>query len=411
MPPLDAEPPALPIRAIQRFDLNQLPPDEAQELKEAVCDAVLERTRRVVSGERGYGASILGSKPSRVLSTGFLVPRLNSGDEDESNDIQIPTHGIDFRIHAAVRGEIVARAKFSLYARVLPTSAEVFDQARGLRPKARLNAAAASHLQDVLHARVRAEIDPLNIKGPARQKARAAVLLSCYKEMGIRHPAGDTIGEDMERDAGADDGGAVFQGERGEDLQIPDALSVPFDIPEKYVRIEVAVPDLALPLPYDRGAWQAAADAHEVALNLATRRAFEGWLATEDGRRMAWRKVRAPSSAFWSTENWDAFLERVRNRGRNLSWPNYSQGCELRCWCSPRPSRWSQGRSRCVSPSRTTRSASRISRTVYSRLPSRSRYHGTRCAGCRWSGSSCEATTQLASCGFPPWASTRASSM
>lgn len=337
MPPLDAEPPAVQVRAIRRLDLNQLPPDEAQELKEAVCDALLERTRRVVSGERDYGAAILGSKPSRVLSSGFLVPRLNSGDEDESNDIQIPTHGIDFRIHAAERGEIVVRTKFSLYARVLPTSAEVFDQARGLRPKAQLNAAAASHLQDVLHARVRAEIDPTNIKGPARQKARAAILLSCYKEMGILHPAGDAIGEDMERDAGADDGGAVFQGERGEDLQIPDALSVPFDVPERYVRIEVAVPDLALPLPYDRGAWQAAADAHEVALNLTTRRAFEDWLATEDGRRMAWRNVRAPSSAFWSTGSWDAFLERIRNERPQPELADLFPGMRAKVLVQPAP--------------------------------------------------------------------------
>lgn len=336
MPPLDAEQPAEPIRSLRRFDLNQLPQDEAQELKEAVCDAVLERTRRVVSGEGSFGASILGSKPSRVLSSGFLVPRLNSGDEDESNDIQIPTHGIDFRIHAAAQGEIRVRARFSLYARVLPTSAEVFDSARGLRPKARLNPAAAQHLRDLLHTRVRAEIAP-ETKGAKRQKERAAILLACYREMGIRHPAGEAIGEDLERDPGADEGDAVFQGERGEDLQIPDNLSVPFDIPEKYVRIEVAVPELVLPLPYDRGAWQAAADAHETALNLATRRAFEDWLATEDGRRSAWRKTRAPSSAFWSPELWDAFLDGIRTNGRPPEMKDLFPGMRAKVLVQPAP--------------------------------------------------------------------------
>jgi hypothetical protein len=35
--------------------------DARQEIKEAVCDAVLDRVRRVVSGEGTYGASILGA--------------------------------------------------------------------------------------------------------------------------------------------------------------------------------------------------------------------------------------------------------------------------------------------------------------------------------------------------------------
>ena len=51
--------------------------DDRQHLKEAVCDAVLERTRRVVSGEGVHGAVVPGEKPSRVLSSAFILPRLN----------------------------------------------------------------------------------------------------------------------------------------------------------------------------------------------------------------------------------------------------------------------------------------------------------------------------------------------
>jgi hypothetical protein len=46
--------------------LDGMQRDERQELKEAVCDAILERTRRVVSGEGPHGEVILGEKPSRV---------------------------------------------------------------------------------------------------------------------------------------------------------------------------------------------------------------------------------------------------------------------------------------------------------------------------------------------------------
>lgn len=54
---------------------GDMDPNELQELKEAVCDAVLERSRRVLSGSGEHGRAILGDKPSRVLSSGFILPR------------------------------------------------------------------------------------------------------------------------------------------------------------------------------------------------------------------------------------------------------------------------------------------------------------------------------------------------
>ena len=44
------------------ISLEGMSSDERQELKEAVCDAVLERTRRVVSGDGVHGEVILGGK-------------------------------------------------------------------------------------------------------------------------------------------------------------------------------------------------------------------------------------------------------------------------------------------------------------------------------------------------------------
>src|SRR4051812_30466062 len=57
--------------------MADLDADARQEIKEAVCDAVLERLRRVVSGEGTFGSSVLGDRPSRVLSSGFLLPGIN----------------------------------------------------------------------------------------------------------------------------------------------------------------------------------------------------------------------------------------------------------------------------------------------------------------------------------------------
>ncbi len=57
--------------------LRDLSTDDRQLLKEAVCDAVLSRTRAVVSGENEFGAAVLGGRPSRTLSSGFILPRIN----------------------------------------------------------------------------------------------------------------------------------------------------------------------------------------------------------------------------------------------------------------------------------------------------------------------------------------------
>ena len=88
--------------------------DELKELKEAVCDAVLERTRRAVSGEGDFGRVILGDKPSRILSSGFVLPRLNADGDDESSDIRIAAHGMDLRIYMAGEGAIDVRPSFSV---------------------------------------------------------------------------------------------------------------------------------------------------------------------------------------------------------------------------------------------------------------------------------------------------------
>src|SRR3546814_2767153 len=101
--------------------LDEMQWDDRQQLKEAVCDAVLERTRRVVSGEGVHGAVVLGEKPSRILSSAFILPRLNEDGDDESSDIKIPAHGIDLRVRPAA-GVLHVRPSLSVYVGALPSA-------------------------------------------------------------------------------------------------------------------------------------------------------------------------------------------------------------------------------------------------------------------------------------------------
>jgi hypothetical protein len=98
--------------------LTGMSADDRQELKEAVCDAVLERTRQVVSGDREFGRIVLGDRPARKLSSAFILPRLDENGDDESSDIRIAAHGLDFRILPGSTGAIVIRPAFNVYGRV-----------------------------------------------------------------------------------------------------------------------------------------------------------------------------------------------------------------------------------------------------------------------------------------------------
>ena len=126
--------------------LTGMSADDRQELKEAVCDAVIERTRQVVSGDREFGRIVLNDRPARKLSSGFILPRLDENGDDESSDIRIATHGLDFRILPGATGALVIRPAFNVYVRALPTTEELFARNGWLIPQPGFNQAAKTQI-------------------------------------------------------------------------------------------------------------------------------------------------------------------------------------------------------------------------------------------------------------------------
>src|SRR3954465_12090766 len=116
--------------------------DERQLLKEAVCDAILERTRRLVSGDGEVGRTIVGAKPSRLLSSGFILPRIDEDGDDESSDIRLAAHGLDLRLRSA-EGTLRITPSFAVYLRVLPSAEDLFAREGRLIPRAELSSDAA----------------------------------------------------------------------------------------------------------------------------------------------------------------------------------------------------------------------------------------------------------------------------
>jgi hypothetical protein len=284
--------------------------DDRQQLKEAVCDAVLERTRRIVSGEGVHGAVVLGEKPSRVLSSSFILPRLNEDGDDESSDIKIPAHGIDLRVRPAA-GVLQVRPSFSVYVRALPSAAELFARDGRLIPRADFNDAARQHAKDQINRRSSAEI-PRGTPSGERAVRRAAISREIYIAMGVGVPPAARLPGGDERDDAAIEDGMPPSQVLGGRLRIPDRLSRRYDIPQKWIRLRVEVPPLALPLPCESDRWVALAADHKTRLLHAIRTTYLDWIASASGQSEAWRNLHPPSDAFWEPDDWERFLANAR---------------------------------------------------------------------------------------------------
>ncbi|MCW8916707.1 MAG: hypothetical protein OQK24_12765, partial [Magnetovibrio sp.] len=103
--------------------------------KEAVCDAILNLVLERSAGIGKRGTFVFGKKPHRHFVSGFLLPKFDaSGDGDETSDIHLNVHGLDFRVDANVDEEITIYPNFSIYVRVLPSWEELQSSRYGLRP-------------------------------------------------------------------------------------------------------------------------------------------------------------------------------------------------------------------------------------------------------------------------------------
>ena len=95
------------------------------ELKEAVCDALVNTVVGRVSGIDDEGRVVYGRSPRRSIVSGQLIPRFDVRGEDETSDIRIAALGLDFVLDNLSAGALVACPRYSIYVRVLPTWADV----------------------------------------------------------------------------------------------------------------------------------------------------------------------------------------------------------------------------------------------------------------------------------------------
>lgn len=303
---MSALPSAPPVQS-RDVDKMGLPGDDLQELKEAVCDALIERTRRAIAGEDEFGAMILGAKPSKTLVSGFLLPSLDKNGDEVVSDISISTHGMDVKIDGRQPGQILVRPSFAMYVRVLPEADDLFDPRLSLRPMPRPKKAVQDEINAEKKERVKKEV-PAEATGLERRKVIDRIVQEIHQKHGIVLTATQMGTEEK---VGEQDG-EVVEVITDLEVRIPDDKGMREEIPEAWLRLPVALPVLMLPLPYDQETWKTTVEAYGKDMNQAVRQAFDLWGDSEVGKQKAWRPREAPPSAFWNKDNWNKFLEEVR---------------------------------------------------------------------------------------------------
>ena len=120
-------------------DLRSLQPNLAPvitEAKEALVDALLNRTWQRCSGWDSEGSFVYGVKPSQRFVSGFLLPRFDElGVQDETSDIHISAHGLDFQVFSGAHGIVAVTVQLSIYIRVLPGWDELINHSLDIMPQ------------------------------------------------------------------------------------------------------------------------------------------------------------------------------------------------------------------------------------------------------------------------------------
>ena len=307
-----------------------------QELKEAICNALVNLTIERVNGSGDIGKYVYGFSPRRSIVSGQLLPRFDQAQEDETSDIHIAAIGIDFQVDANATGEASATPDFSVYVRVLPDWNELRDENLHLdidfKLKPDVQSAIDARMRDLKQQRFGAagvatpqwaKLTPhqkLEVKS-TRETISREVLQQAYGEHNIRLYAEDTtLPPSAETPAPSSDGSSQDE-EQEVRLQIGRLLQrgreIPFnllessDIPAKWRRIPIALPTFRWQLSLAVEALKEEAAAYSVQLRAETERQVHAWLDSSEGRRDAWRDGQIRPEDIATPEAWAAFRSRL----------------------------------------------------------------------------------------------------
>jgi hypothetical protein len=324
-----------------------------QELKEAVCNALVNLTVARVSGSDSEGRVLFGRSPRRSIVSGQLLPRFDlTGQDDETSDIRIAALGVDFHLDADANGSSTVTPRFSVYIRVFPDWSEIADEALGLDIEFKLRPAVQIAI-DARIAQLRSQrFTEAGVATPdwprlnpeqrqriqlRRSEIQVEVRRQAYLEQGIELGQVDdqflvTISpNDDDSDSSAtsaslqsaqvppatpnnpDNSSAPLRIDRllKRGRSVPFALLDPAPAPAKWRRIDLSFAPLVWQLLVDADTLRAQLVDYSRAMRQNALQQVTDWINSDQGLREVWRDVRVEPQDITSEQAWTAFRNRA----------------------------------------------------------------------------------------------------
>lgn len=310
-------------------------------LKEAVLDGLLNMTYAHISGDGEVGKYLYGARPRTLLNSGFLLPQQTPfGDDEVISPIWISSHGTQLQVSLKAETRISIQPRLSLYVRVLPTEKELS------RPDCKaiftLKPEVAREIKDERNRRLEAEWE--RVKGnyaskrvhPEWKSIRERILEEVYVERGI--PPRLVLDIDVEEpptepDASVEDTPPIegVQANVDEAASINDEYFEPLNVPHKWMRLDISVPELTLDLSESNDSIQSTAADHVEKMHEAIALQLKSWIESDDkisgGKLWGYRsQLSVPPSKY---KHWQHFLDLARSSSNELAVPEITLGWDI----------------------------------------------------------------------------------
>ncbi|MGR3496582.1 DEAD/DEAH box helicase family protein [Citreimonas sp.] len=323
------------------------------ELKEAVCDALVNALVHRVAGADERGRDLLGSSPRRGIFAGQLLPRFdNSGQDDETTDIRVAALGVDLIALAGAGATMRVTPRFSVYLRVIPGWSDLVSGGGELEFDFRLRANIQQQIDDTIRtervpALQAAGVDRPDWKGmneARRSKVRAMraqilaeVRRKAYAAHGIKLLTGeqpdqatqvpnDTADTDQNTPDDIKPPAPPIARLVREGRELPLSLVDPAPIPAKWTRLDLELPTLEFDCDSADVDLASTIEIYNRTLTDAVAAQLEAWVVG-DGATAAWRDATVYPGDTLTEEKWSAATTLLASRpvDRNQIVPDLSR--------------------------------------------------------------------------------------
>lgn len=301
------------------------------ELKEAVCDSLVNLLVARVSGMDDRGRTILGRSPRRNIVSGQLLPRYGVSGDDETSDIRIAAIGVDFVIASGSGATIHATPQFSIYLRVLPEWSDLAAGGGDLDFEFKLRPAVQQQIDDTIRTNRKAALQSAGLDRPdwrsmdeaqrSRVRTQRADILAevrrkAYAGHGIElvheDPATNTDAILTDEDAAIEDANnqqdtaappAPISRLLREGRSIPLTLIDPAPIPGKWQRLDLKLPTFEFGSDDEPATMKNAIDSYNALLTDIVATQINTYVSGEGASRI-WRDARLGPADTLTEDAW-----------------------------------------------------------------------------------------------------------